>query len=226
MTAMAISTMASVAEQPRSCRRRRRVRRRAWRRPASPGQLPGGRESEQESGGRGDEGGERHHAQIERERAGRPGRPSCGMKRGAMRISTHARPSPPAPPSTASSRLSVSNCLTSRAPPAPSDVRTAISRARAAPRASIRLATLAHAIRRMNSTSPASTKAGGPQFRADQRLAQRIDRDAPALVGGGRDLRDARGDPGHRGPRLLDGYTGLQAAEHLQIMHAPLLRTA
>ena len=86
------------------------------------------------------------------------GNPPSGIRRGAMRIRIHARASPPAPPSADSSRLSVSTCLDSRAPPAPSAARTAISRARDAPRANIRLATLAHAINRMKSTTPDSTR--------------------------------------------------------------------
>ena len=67
---------------------------------------------------------------------------------------------PPNPPSSASVQLSVRSCRTMRACPAPIAIRTAISRCRASPRASSRLATLAHPIS-MNSTAAAISSAKG-----------------------------------------------------------------
>ena len=55
---------------------------------------------------------------------------------------------------SASTVLSVSSWRTMRPRPAPSAVRTAISRPRAAPRASSRFATLPHAIRSTSPTAP------------------------------------------------------------------------
>ena len=73
-----------------------------------------------------------------------------GTPSGASRISTgsdhHAIARPAMPPSAASTRLSVSTCLTMRPRPAPIAARIASSRERAASRASSRLATLPQAI--------------------------------------------------------------------------------
>jgi hypothetical protein len=67
--------------------------------------------------------------------------PSCAMA------------SPAAPPTAASVNTSTSICLITRARPAPSAPRIAISRVRSAARASVRLATLAHAMRRTPETA-------------------------------------------------------------------------
>ena len=69
----------------------------------------------------------------------RPG----GISAGAARRIAAPTPMPSIPPSTASTRLSVSSCLMMRPRAAPSADRTAISRVRAAARASSRLATFA-----------------------------------------------------------------------------------
>jgi len=66
-------------------------------------------------------------------------------------------PHRPAPPATASSTLSVSICRPIRQRAAPSERRTAISCARPAARASIRLARLTHAISSIAVTAPSST---------------------------------------------------------------------
>src|SRR5204862_94247 len=67
----------------------------------------------------------------------------------------------PAPaPRGASSALSVRSWRTTRARPAPSAQRTAISRDRAAPRASRRFATLAQAISSTSRTAPIRTSSG------------------------------------------------------------------
>ena len=57
-----------------------------------------------------------------------------------------------------SSTLSTSSCRTMRQRVAPSETRTDISRARAAERASSRLATLAQAISSTNATAPISAR--------------------------------------------------------------------
>ena len=61
---------------------------------------------------------------------------------------------PVTPPSSASTRLSVSSCRTMRPRPAPSAVRTAISRLRTVARASSSEATLTQAMSRTNATAP------------------------------------------------------------------------
>ena len=61
----------------------------------------------------------------------------------------------------ANSRLSLSICRTTRALPAPSAMRTAISRSRAAARASRRFARLAQAISSTSSTAPLNTASAG-----------------------------------------------------------------
>ncbi len=67
---------------------------------------------------------------------------------------------PAIPPNAASSSDSVSNCPISRARPAPIDSRTAISLARAAERASSRLAMLAQAISSTSPVTPSSRSSG------------------------------------------------------------------
>ena len=102
-------------------------------------------------------------AADERERRPRSRAPSdrCAPVRAAARpagstrrpptMNQCARSSPAPAAASASTTLSVSSCRTMRHWPAPSAERTAISRARAAPRASSRLATLPQAI---SSTTP------------------------------------------------------------------------
>ena len=74
------------------------------------------------------------------------------------RISPAARATPQAPPRAASTRLSTSSCRAISARDAPSAVRTVISRWRAVPRASSRLATLAQAISSTKPTAPSSSQ--------------------------------------------------------------------
>ncbi len=69
--------------------------------------------------------------------------------------------SPQAPPSTPSSRLSSSSSFASRAREAPSAERIVTSRIRPATRASVRLATLAQAMRRTSATAPMNTSSAG-----------------------------------------------------------------
>ncbi len=61
---------------------------------------------------------------------------------------------PRSPPHDASTRLSTANCRARRARPAPSATRIDISRCRTVVRASMRFATLAHAISRSRPTAP------------------------------------------------------------------------
>ena len=77
-----------------------------------------------------------------------------GLNATSARAPQKASRVPPAPATSASSRLSVINCLTIRPRPAPSAVRTAISRVRvvALPRSSV--AVLAHAISSTTPTTP------------------------------------------------------------------------
>ncbi len=84
------------------------------------------------------------------------GFPNAGLLTAASNIRTPTTdtPSPRAPLASDSSTLSTSSWRTMRQRPAPSETRTAISRDRAADRASSRFATFAHAIRRTKPTAP------------------------------------------------------------------------
>ena len=73
----------------------------------------------------------------------------------------NANATPKTPPSTASTRLSVTTSLTTRHRLAPSAVRTAISFWRDAAFASSRFATFAQAINRTNPTAPRSIRRVG-----------------------------------------------------------------
>ncbi len=74
------------------------------------------------------------------------------------RTPTEVSPNPSRPPRQASMTLSMSSCRTIRPRLAPSAVRTAISRARYAERASSRLATFAHAMSSTKPTAPSSER--------------------------------------------------------------------
>ena len=108
----------------------------------------------------------------------------------------------------------------------PSAARTAISRDRPRPRASSRFATFAHAISSTNATTPASTsdvvRSSGPTIasRSGSMVTPQ-----PLLVSGAID-RDAIGDAGHVGPRLLERDARLQPADDLHVVLAPLLGAA
>ena len=73
------------------------------------------------------------------------------------RSSAAARPSPRAPPPSERRSVSVISCRSNRPRPAPSAVRTAISRCLVMARASRRLATFAHAISSTTAVVPSST---------------------------------------------------------------------
>ena len=85
-----------------------------------------------------------------------------GTSVGATAVRTRSRPNasadPAAPPHMARSALSVRACRARRPRPAPRAIRIARSRSRAEARASIRLATFAHAIRTTASTAANSTQ--------------------------------------------------------------------
>ena len=78
-----------------------------------------------------------------------------------MRVPAQASASPAAAPSAASSTISVSSWRISRARPAPSELRTPISRRRAAERESSRLARFTHAISRTNPTAAVRVNSAG-----------------------------------------------------------------
>jgi hypothetical protein len=80
---------------------------------------------------------------------------SCTKTRNIAMANSHPRP----PPATASNRHSVSARRARRARPDPSADRTANSGLRAASRASIRFATLTHAIKSRLATAPSSSQA-------------------------------------------------------------------
>ena len=73
----------------------------------------------------------------------------------------HENKSPKAPPISASSELSVSNCRNILTRPAPSAARTASSRSRRTMRERFKFATLAHAISRTKPAAPSSTSIVG-----------------------------------------------------------------
>ena len=85
---------------------------------------------------------------------------SIGQQRCEKRIPHTANSTPAPPPRSASSTLSVSNCLTMRIRLAPTLRRSAISRLRAAARASSRFATFAQASARINPTSASRINSG------------------------------------------------------------------
>ena len=80
----------------------------------------------------------------------------AGMTEGATERIAAPTPRPRAPPSAASTRLSVRICTTIRPRPAPSADRRASSRARPLVRASRRLATFAQHMSRTKPTTPSS----------------------------------------------------------------------
>ena len=83
------------------------------------------------------------------------GSSSAGRSDGAAARIAAARAMPSTPPAAASTRLSVSNCVTIRRRPAPSAARTASSRVRTVARASTRLATFAQ---HRSSTKPTTPR--------------------------------------------------------------------
>ena len=80
----------------------------------------------------------------------------AGTRRTSTGIAHHANRTPAVPATTASTRLSVSDCATSRDRPAPSATRTAISCRRPTARATSRFATLTHAISSTRLTAASS----------------------------------------------------------------------
>ncbi len=105
----------------------------------------------------------------------------CGAAATSASMPQRATRTPSAPPMAESSRLSVSSCLMSRARPAPSARRTAISRDRAEARASSRLAMFAQAISSTNATAPSEDQQSLLDV-ADHLRVQRRDADAGAGV--------------------------------------------
>ena len=124
----------------------------------------------------------------------------------------------------ASTTLSTSTPRTSRTRPAPSAVRIAISRVRPSARVSTRLATLTQTISSTKPTAPSSSSSGVPHV-ADQRAAHLVHRDALVAVR----VRDTP-RPGARPSARISSRarssdaSGLQPADHVQIMRAALRR--
>ena len=79
----------------------------------------------------------------------------------SVRIAANAALRPSAAPASANNTLSVTICRTSRAGLAPTAVRSAISRNRASPRTSSRLATFVHAMRSRKPTAPIKIQSAG-----------------------------------------------------------------
>ena len=86
---------------------------------------------------------------------------NCGISATTARITRNASPMPTAPPTSASTRLSVRSCRAISTRDAPSAVRTVTSRCRAVPRARSRLATLAQA---MSSRKPTAASSSHSEF--------------------------------------------------------------
>ena len=125
-----------------------------------------------------------------------------------------ATSSPSAPPTAASSTLSVSSCRTRRARPAPSARRIAISRCRTDERASSRFATFAQA---MSSTQPtaASSVSSAGRTSPTRSSCSGITRSAQPVPAGivGRILRAALGERVDALLRERRRHAGLQPAE-------------
>ena len=141
---------------------------------------------------------------------------------------THGRTAVPRPPPhSASTTLSVSSWRTIRPRPAPSAVRTAISRARAAPRASSRFATLPHAI---SSTRPDRCEQRQQPLPdvADELLDERHRPEADGLVVFWKIVTQARRPPRRALPASAATCSSrLQAAvdgEVVLVVHRPLRR--
>ena len=120
------------AERSAPCGRRPRARlRAARRRSAFAADAQHRRQAERDAGERGQHSGEQQHAHVDRRRRSRsaawsaPAAPAAAPPR-------QATATPSAPPTAASSRLSVISWRTSRSRPAPIAVRTASSRRRRA----------------------------------------------------------------------------------------------
>ena len=122
-------------------------------------------------------------------------------------------------PAAASTRLSVSNCRTSRQRDAPTAARMLISTDRPAPRASMRFATFAHAMRR---TSPVTVSRSAAIGRSSPRSEGRtpvaaLDTSAgTVLVGLGIRLLEGCGNSGEPCLRLLNGGPTAEPAHHAQ----------
>ncbi len=92
------------------------------------------------------------------------GRPDEIMRTSAS-APTYASATPTRLPAAESNSDSVSTCRTSRSRPAPSETRTAISRCRAAPRASSMLATFVHMRTSRTPTIAITTRSGAAKPR-------------------------------------------------------------
>ena len=121
------------------------------------------------------------------------------------------------PPIAARTRLSVSSCRTDL--PARRAERRADGEFLAAaprPRASIRFATLAHAMSSTNPTAPSSSHSAGLRRVAEEVVLERLDAGAPARVGFRKRLRQVGRDGHHVRVGLLKSDAGLQPAHDEQ----------
>ena len=125
---------------------------------------------------------------------------------------------PRTPPAVASTRLSVSSCVTRRARPAPSAVRTASSRRRPAPRASSSPATLAQAIKQ-DEPHGAQEHQQRRSHVADQRVLIRPGDGALASVGLRKFATEALRDGSEFAVGLTDRNVGMESCEALEVLH-------
>ena len=138
-----------------------------------------------------------------------------------MPIVTDAKTTPTTPPQTASSALSVSSCRTSRPRPAPSAARIASSRSRPSIRASVRLATFAHAISRTMPVMPSriSSISRAPLVSASRTstaVPWKPDVLRPIDLGECLVVGEVVADRADRARRLLRRHARLETAEHVQ----------
>ena len=152
---------------------------------------------------------------------------SGGCTRAMTPESPAASGSAIAPPSSASSTLSVSSCRTIRDRSAPNAARSAISRRRPAARASMRFARFAHATTRTRPTAATMQHAGGSDRGVDVRVDAHVARghDADAFLPHG--LRELLAEPTHEplelGAHLRIGDARLHAAlEPHPVLPTPL----
>ena len=146
------------------------------------------------------------------------------MAESASRLQVPTR-SPSTPPHTASSRLSVSSCRTTRVRRAPRASRTAISRRRLDPRASSRFATLAQAMRSTKPTAASSTSSD-VRMSPDDLLVERDYCERHALIGIWMCQLQPAGDRPRSDARAFEVEAGPESRDRAQDDHAARWRRA
>ena len=144
--------------------------------------------------------------------------PAARTERGSH-TSPRASGSPITAPMIASATLSVASCRTIRCRVAPSAVRSATSRARAAPRASNRFATFAQAMSSTSATAADPMSEQRPHVARDV-VAQRNDARAPAAIRG-RKVRRPDAPPATAAPTAHAPPTRHDAAGRTHTGSAP-----